>query len=125
MHVRRDLADGAALAAAVLAVAVTYGILAVHPWSHVPLNEFLATFGRANAAAWPAQTVWYLAAVAMVGLAFWPTGRSSQRLQASWPRRTSRGSGSLGGVFIAYALIGYPVIGLLGGHPLRDLPVFG
>ena len=31
----------------------------------------------------------------------------------------------LGGVFIAYALIGYPVIGLLGGHPLRDLPVFG
>ena len=31
----------------------------------------------------------------------------------------------LGGVFIAYALIGYPVVGLLGGHPLRELPVFG
>ncbi len=31
----------------------------------------------------------------------------------------------LGAVFIAYALIVYPVIGLLGGHPLRPLPVFG
>ena len=172
MHARRDLADGAALAAAVFAVAVTYGILAVHPWSHVPLNEFLATFGRANPAAWPAQIVWYLAAVAMVGLAFWPTGRSSQLisvlaaayfawigigyfvwlapgigLSSAWaavftlqavlllvagvarsdlvirPRRDL--ASGLGGVFIAYALIGYPVIGLLGGHPLRDLPVFG
>src|SRR5271166_1997518 len=147
-------------------------ILAVHPWSHVPLNEFLATFGRANLAAWTAQIVWYLAAVAMAGLAFWPTGRSSQLigflaaayfawigvgyfvwlapgigLSSAWaavftlqavlllvagvarsdlvirPRRDL--ASGLGGVFIAYALIGYPVIGLLGGHPLRDLPVFG
>ena len=63
------------MAAAVVAVAVTYGILAVHPWQHTPLNQFLATFGRANAAAWPAQIVWYLA---MIGLALWPVRRSSQ-----------------------------------------------
>ena len=31
----------------------------------------------------------------------------------------------LGAVFIAYALILYPVIGLLGGHPLRNVPAFG
>ncbi|MGO9783485.1 MAG: DUF6064 family protein [Streptosporangiaceae bacterium] len=172
MHTRRDLADGAALVAAVLAVAVTYGILAVHPWSHVPLNEFLATFGRANAAAWPAHIVWYVAAVAMAGLAFWPGRRSSQLISAlaaayfawigigyfvwlapgiglsrAWaavftlqtvlllvagvvrsdlvirPRRDL--ASVLGGVFIAYALIGYPVIGLVGGHPLHVLPVFG
>lgn len=31
----------------------------------------------------------------------------------------------LGTVFILYALVAYPLIGLLGGHPLRSLPVFG
>jgi hypothetical protein len=31
----------------------------------------------------------------------------------------------LGAVFIAYALIGYPLIGLAGGHALRTLPVLG
>lgn len=62
---------------AAVAVAVTYGIYAVHPWQqHTPLNQFLATFGRANAAAWPMQIVWYLAALAMVGLALWPVRRS-------------------------------------------------
>lgn len=31
----------------------------------------------------------------------------------------------LGAVCIAYALVGYPVIGLLGGYPLSTLPLFG
>jgi hypothetical protein len=31
----------------------------------------------------------------------------------------------LGAVFILYALIGYPLIGLAGGHPLRTLPLLG
>jgi hypothetical protein len=31
----------------------------------------------------------------------------------------------LGAVFIAYALIGYPLVGVLGGHALRVMPVFG
>jgi hypothetical protein len=66
------------MAAAVTAAAVTYAILAVHPWPHSPLSQFLATFGRANAAASPLQIVWYLAAVAMTGLALWPARRSSQ-----------------------------------------------
>jgi len=31
----------------------------------------------------------------------------------------------LGAVFIAFALIGYPLVGMLGGHALRVVPVFG
>jgi uncharacterized protein DUF6064 len=31
----------------------------------------------------------------------------------------------LGAVFILYTLVAYPIIGVLGGHPLRSLPVFG
>jgi hypothetical protein len=31
----------------------------------------------------------------------------------------------LGGVLIGYALIAYPLLGMLGGHPLATLPVFG
>jgi hypothetical protein len=34
-------------------------------------------------------------------------------------------SSGLGAVFIAYALIGYPLVGVLGGHPLRVVPLFG
>ena len=34
-------------------------------------------------------------------------------------------SSVLGTVFIFYALVAYPIIGVLGGHPLRMLPVFG
>jgi Family of unknown function (DUF6064) len=82
MQNRKTLAEGATLAAAVATVAVTYGIMAVHPWPHSSLNTFLAMFGRANAAAWPIQIVWYLAAVAMVGLALWPVRRSSQLICA-------------------------------------------
>ena len=172
MRTRTGLAGEIALAAVVIATAVTYGLLAVHPWAHVPLNEFLATFGRANAAAWPMQIIWYLAAAAIAGLALWPARRSSRLicvlaaayfawigigyfawlapgigLSSAWaavftlqavlllaagvarsdlvirPRRDL--ASVLGGVFIAYALIGYPVVGLLGGHPLRELPVFG
>jgi hypothetical protein len=78
MHTRKGLAAGTGLAAAAIATAVTYSIRAVHPWPHTPLNEFLATFGRANVAAWPAQIIWYLAAVAIVGLALLPGRRSSQ-----------------------------------------------
>jgi hypothetical protein len=78
MQIRKTLAEGAALAAEMIAVAVTYGMLAVHPWPHSPLNAFLATFARANAAVWPMQIVWYLAAVAMTGLALWPVRRSSR-----------------------------------------------
>jgi Family of unknown function (DUF6064) len=31
----------------------------------------------------------------------------------------------LGAIFIGYALVGYPIMGLLGGHPLTTLPLFG
>jgi Family of unknown function (DUF6064) len=34
-------------------------------------------------------------------------------------------SSGLGAVFIAYALVGYPLVGVLGGHALRIVPVFG
>jgi hypothetical protein len=172
MQTRRGLVEGTGLAAAVIATAVVWSIRAVHPWPHTPLNQFLATFGRANAAVWPMQIVWYLAAVAMVGLALWPVRRSSQLICAfaaayfawigiayfawqmpgmhfsSWwaavftlqavllviagvlrsdlairPRKNL--SSGLGAVFIAYALIGYPLVGLAGGHGLRTLPVLG
>jgi hypothetical protein len=172
MQTRKALVEGAAPAAAVVAGAVTYGILAVDPWPHSPLNAFLAAFGRANTAAWPIQIVWYLAAVAMVGLALWPVRRSSQLIcglaAAYWawigiayfawlmpdmhfsglwaavftlqavllvaagvvrsdlvirPRKDV--ASGLGAVFIAYALIAYPLIGLTGGHPLRTLPLLG
>jgi hypothetical protein len=66
---------------AVAAAAVTYGIYAVHPWQGAtPLNQFLATFGRADTTAWPMQIVSYAAAVAMVGLALWPARRWSSPL---------------------------------------------
>jgi Family of unknown function (DUF6064) len=172
MHTRSDLTEGAAIAAAVIAAAVTYAILAVHPWPASPLSQFLATFGRASAAVWPAQIVWYLAAVAIVALALWPVRRSSQLICAlaaayfawigiayfawqmpgmhySWlwatvftlqaallvvvgvmrsdlvirPRWDL--SSGLGAVFIVFALIGYPLVGVLGGHALRVVPVFG
>jgi hypothetical protein len=28
-------------------------------------------------------------------------------------------------VFMAYALIGYPLVGVLGGHALSEVPLFG
>ena len=34
-------------------------------------------------------------------------------------------SSGLGAVFIAYALIGYPLVGVLAGHALRVVPLFG
>jgi Family of unknown function (DUF6064) len=81
MHVRRDEAEGAAVAVAAVAAAVTYGIYAVHPWQGAtPLNQFLAAFRRADTAAWPMQIVWYAAAVAMAGLALWPARRWSSPL---------------------------------------------
>ena len=172
MHIRRGFAQGAALAAAGVAVAVTYALLAVHPWSASPLSQFLAMFGRASAAVWPMQLVWYLAAVAIVALALWPVRRSSQLICAlaaayfawigiaffAWQMpgmhyswlwasvftlqavllvvagvvrsdlviRPGWGLASwLGAVFIAFALIGYPLVGVLGGHALRMYPVFG
>ena len=172
MQTRRGLVEGVGLFAAVVATAVVWSIRAVHPWPHTPLNQFLATFGRANAAVWPSQIFWYLAAVAMVGLALWPVRRSSQLIcilaaayfawigiaYFAWlmpsmhfsllwaavftlqavllvvagvvrsdlvirPRKDL--TSGLGAVFIAYALIGYPLVGLLGGPALRALPVLG
>jgi hypothetical protein len=58
MHTRKHVAEGAAVAAAAVAVAVTYGFYAAHPWQgSTPLNQFLAAFGRADTAAWPMQVV--------------------------------------------------------------------
>jgi hypothetical protein len=138
-----------------------------------PLNQFLAAFGRADTTAWPAQIVWYAAAVAMVGLALGPARRWSSplicalaaaylawigigyfawlspgmTLSPMWAAvftlqavllavagvarrdlviRPRRGlSSGLGAVFIAYALIGYPLVGVLGGHALRIVPLYG
>ena len=174
MHARKSMAEGAAVAAAVVAAAVTYGIYAVHPWQGpTPLNQFLAAFGRADTTAWPMQIVWYAAAVAMVGLALWPARRWSSPLICglaaayfawigigyfAWlsPGIPLSGvwaavftlqavllvvagiarrdlvirprwdlSSGLGAGFIAYALIGYPLVGVLGGHALRVVPLFG
>jgi hypothetical protein len=174
MHTRKDVAEGAAVTVAAVAVAVTYGIYAAHPWQGAtPLNQFLVAFGRADTAAWPMQIVWYAAAVAMVALALWPARRWSSPLICAlaaayfawigigyfawlspgiglsgvWAAvftlqalllvlagvarrdlviqpRWDLASG-LGAVFIAYALIGYPLIGVLGGHALRVVPLFG
>jgi hypothetical protein len=178
MQTRKDVVVAAGLFAAVVATAVVWSIRAVHPWPHTSLNQFLAMFGRANTAAWPTQVLWYLAAVAMVGLALWSARRASQLSRASqlccalaaayfawtgiayftwlmpgmhfsswWaavftlqavllviagvvrsdlvirPRKDL--ASGLGAVIIAYALIGYPLIGLAGGHALRTLPVLG
>lgn len=174
MHVRKEVAEGAAVGAAAVAVAVTYGIYAVHPWQGAPaLQQFLAEFGRADTTAWPMQIVCYAAAVAIVGLALWPARRWSSplicalaaayfawigigyfawlnpgmNLSGAWagvftlqailllvagvvrrdlvirPRWDL--SSGLGAVFIAYALIGYPTVGVLGGHALRVVPLFG
>ena len=118
------------------------------------------------------QIVWYLAAVAIAGLALWPVRRSSQLICAlaaayfawigmayfAWlsPGMALSGlwaavftlqavllvvagiarsdlvirprwdlSSGLGAVFIGYALIGYPLVGVLGGHALRVVPLFG
>jgi hypothetical protein len=81
MRTRTNIAGEAAVAVAVVAAAVTYGIYAVHPWQGAtPLNQFLATFGRADTTAWPMQLVWYAAALAMAGLALWPARRWSSPL---------------------------------------------
>ena len=174
MHVRKEVAEGSAVAVAATAVAITYGIYAAHPWQGAPpLNQFLAAFGRADTTAWPMQIVWYLAAVAMIGLALWSARRWSSPLICAlaaayfawigigyfawlspgiglsgvWATvfavqavlllvagiarrdlvihpRWDLSSG-VGAVFIAYALIGYPLAGVLGGHALRLVPLFG
>jgi hypothetical protein len=172
MQTRRGLMAGAGLFAAVVATAAVWSIRAVHPWPHTPLSQFLALFGRANTAAWPMQIVWYLAAVAMAGLALWPARRSSQLIcglaaayfawigiayfawlmpgmhfAPLWAAvfalqavllviagvartdlvirpRNDLASG-LGAVVIGYALIGYPIAGVAGGHALRTLPLLG
>jgi hypothetical protein len=79
MRARRRLPDWSGLAAALLALLVTYGMLLVRPWPRSPLDQFLAMYGRNNSAAWPAQILWYAAAAAIVGLALWP-GRRPARL---------------------------------------------
>ena len=172
MTVRRLSVEAIGLAAAVVATIVTYGFFTVHPFEHTPLNEFLAMLDRGNAAIWPMQLVWYASAAAMVGLALWPTRRSTQLIcllaaaYLAWVGIAFFGvldsgmhlawlwaatftleailllvagivrrdlviaprwdlASVLGAVFISYALVVYPIIGVLGGHPLRSLPVFG
>lgn len=173
--VRRLSIEMSGLAVALVATVVMYVGFIVYPVEHPPLNEFLAAFGRGNAAIWPMQIVWYTSAVAMVGLAFWPRRRASQLIcllaaaymawigiayfavlfygtTMAWvsglwaaafilegillvaagivrhdlvfaPRFSP--TSVLGAVFIIYALVAYPLIGLLGGHPLSIQPVFG
>jgi hypothetical protein len=48
------------------------------------------------------------------------TVRSDLVIRPSWDLASG-----LGAVFIAYALIGYPLVGVLGGHALRVVRVFG
>jgi len=170
--VRRLSLEPIGLVVAVVATFIIYGLFIVHPYSHTPLNEFLAMFARGNAAIWPMQLVWYVSALAMMGLALWPTRRSTQLIcllaaaylvwegiayfgvadsgiSLNWlwaavfvleavlllfaglvrrdlviaPRWDL--ASILGGAFIAYSLIAYPIIGMLGGHPLSTLPLFG
>ncbi|HEV7126835.1 MAG TPA: DUF6064 family protein, partial [Ktedonobacterales bacterium] len=76
--VRRLWIEGIGLVVAVVATLVTYAIFIVHPYPHTPLNQFLATFARGNAAIWPMQIVWYAGAAAMVALALWPVRQTTQ-----------------------------------------------
>jgi len=78
MTVRQLSIEGIGLAVAVVATIVTYVFFIVYPHEHAPLNEFLAMFERGNAAIWPMLLVWYVSAVAIVGLALWPRRRSTQ-----------------------------------------------
>ncbi|MGO8948222.1 MAG: DUF6064 family protein [Ktedonobacterales bacterium] len=170
--VRRPSLAAIGLVVAVVATLVIYGIFIVHPYPHTPLNQFLAMFDRGNAEIWPMQLVWYVGALAMVGLALWPVRRATQQicliaaaylvwvgiayfgvidsgmhlaglwiavfileavllLFAGIVRRDLMISprwnlaSVLGGLFMGYALVAYPIIGLLGGHPLSTLPMFG
>jgi len=101
MPSRNTRAAEVGLAAAVAATAVTYTIRALHAWPHSSLSALLATFGRANASVWPAQVVWNLAALAMIGLAVWRTG-------TSWSaRRSSQLVCGLAGAYSAWIGIGY------------------
>ncbi len=172
MRTRGRSADLIGVAVALVVTVVTYTIFFIHPWPHTPLNQFLAMFDRNNAAVWPMQIVWYVAAAAMVGLALRPTRRASQLvcvlaaaylawigiayfawlnpgMNLSWAwaavftleavlvlvagvvrsdlvfRPRWNLASALGGAFIRYALVAYPAIGLLGGHPLHTVPVFG
>ncbi len=172
MQSRKEWVRGTGLAAALLALLITYGLFVLYPWPHTTLNEFLAMFGRNNAAVWRAQIIWYAVALVLVGLALRAGRRSSQLaclltaaifewigiayfawlnpgMNLSWawaavfslqavlllvagvarsdlvirPRRDL--PSLLGAAFIGYALIVYPVIALLGRHPLRTVPAFG
>jgi hypothetical protein len=169
---RRRSVEALGLAAAVVATLVTYGIFLIAPYAHGSLNTFLAVFARNNAAVWPMQLVWYICAVAIIGLAFWPSRRATQvicvlaaadlawegiayfgiersDMHLAWlwaavfvleaillllAGTLRRGlvisprwdvASVLGAVLIVYALVGYPLLGLLGGHALLTLPTFG
>ena len=78
MQSRKEWAEGTGLAAALLALLITYGLLVLDPWPHTTLNKFLAMFGRNNAAVWRAQIIWSAVALAIVGLALRAGRRSSQ-----------------------------------------------
>ena len=125
MHARKGVAEGAAVGAAAVAVAVTYGIYAVHPWQgSTPLNQFLAAFaaptrrpGRCRSCGiWPprpwsagavagrrsSQLICALAAAyfAWIGIGYFAWLSPGIGLSGVWPR-CSRCSGAAGGRGIA------------------------
>lgn len=170
--VRRLPIEMIGMAAALIATIIMYTLFIVHPVAHEPLDQFLAMFGRFNAAVWPMQLVGYAAAVAMIALALSPMRRSTQAIcllaaanlawvgiaffgvldsgmNLAWLWATTfvlegllfvvagivrrdlvfaprwNLTSVLGGVLMFYALVAYPIIGLLRGEPLHTLPVFG
>jgi hypothetical protein len=142
---------------------------------HLPFTReaFFAVFAAYNAAAWPAQLLLYVLALAATALAVRDTrraaaetggvlallwawaavvyhGLSFSRLDpAAWTFAAAflaqaallgwaavvrdglrfgrpRGwRGWVGGTLVGYALLLYPLVGLVAGHPLGELPVIG
>jgi hypothetical protein len=79
MTLRQFSIEKIGLATAVVATIVMYVLFIVHPVEHESLNVFLTTiFGRGNGAIWPMQLVWYAGALAMAGLALWPSRQANQ-----------------------------------------------
>jgi Family of unknown function (DUF6064) len=78
MHGRRGIAKGAAVAVRRRRLPSPTAYTPRTRGRGHPAHQFLAMFARANTTAWPMQIVWYLAAVAMTGLALWPVRWSSQ-----------------------------------------------
>jgi hypothetical protein len=86
-------------------------------WAWTGIFYHLSYFTAINTAAWGFGALFLIGAA----LFAWESIRSSIRPTASSAGWTS----ALGWIFIAYAMIAYPLIGIALGHRYMDLPQFG